>query len=195
MGTRWECERECCLCHRRDSTLGKLLGPVGMFRRGVPERSFQGTLSIPNLSGGGIIDLRLLPMCVGEDRATGQAIFVHRLCAIWSPEVYQTDEGTVKNILTAMKRGRAIRWVPSEVKRINRLLWRYLDWHHKIFYLAWLRTLCLKSTSRTCVNRCAKCNKTGATIGCVLERCQCSFHLSCAREAGCYFLPLRYLLR
>ncbi|KAK9815637.1 hypothetical protein WJX72_007259 [[Myrmecia] bisecta] len=45
---------------------------------------------------------------VGED-AAGLPIFVHRLCALWSPEVYQTDQGTLRCVMAAVKRGRAMR--------------------------------------------------------------------------------------
>ena len=44
------------------------------------------------------------------------------------------------------------------------------------------------------VCRCAYCNKRGATIGCRVERCAHSFHLHCARGAGCTFYPAKHVI-
>jgi hypothetical protein len=40
---------------------------------------------------------------------SGDAAHVHRLCALWSPEVYQTDEGTLKCVVQAIRRGRLMK--------------------------------------------------------------------------------------
>lgn len=42
--------------------------------------------------------------------------------------------------------------------------------------------------------RCAYCNKRGATIGCRVDRCAHSFHLHCARGAGCTFYPASHVI-
>ena len=34
---------------------------------------------------------------------------MHRLCAVWSPEVYQTMEGTLRCVTAALRRGRTIK--------------------------------------------------------------------------------------
>jgi hypothetical protein len=44
------------------------------------------------------------------------------------------------------------------------------------------------------VCRCAYCLKRGATIGCRVERCTHSFHLHCARGAGCTFYPTKHII-
>ncbi|CAD7697216.1 unnamed protein product [Ostreobium quekettii] len=77
------------------------------------------------------------------DGRGGRACYVHRACALWSAEVYQTERDTFKKLLQAVKRG------------------RYM--------------------------KCTYCNRIGATIGCHVERCMCSYHLDCARLAGCTF--------
>ncbi len=35
--------------------------------------------------------------------------------------------------------------------------------------------------------KCLRCALRGATLGCRLDRCKCSYHLHCAEEAGCTF--------
>ncbi|GAX79023.1 hypothetical protein CEUSTIGMA_g6463.t1 [Chlamydomonas eustigma] len=35
--------------------------------------------------------------------------YVHQLCALWSPEVYETEEGTLRGVLAAIRRGRQIK--------------------------------------------------------------------------------------
>ena len=41
--------------------------------------------------------------------------------------------------------------------------------------------------------KCAACGARGATLGCRVERCPCSYHLACARGAGrCAFYTATY---
>jgi hypothetical protein len=40
---------------------------------------------------------------------SGDVAYIHRLCALWSPEVYQTDEGTLKCVVQAIRRGRLMK--------------------------------------------------------------------------------------
>lgn len=40
--------------------------------------------------------------------------------------------------------------------------------------------------------RCHHCQERGATIGCRVDRCPLSFHLHCAKAAGCTFYPASY---
>lgn len=35
--------------------------------------------------------------------------------------------------------------------------------------------------------RCERCNKTGATVGCCLTSCQSNYHFMCARSRHCVF--------
>ncbi|CAK0741288.1 hypothetical protein CVIRNUC_001313 [Coccomyxa viridis] len=87
---------------------------------------------------------------VATDQQTGSEYYVHRLCAVWSPEVYQTMEGTLRCVTAALRRGRTI--------------------------------------------KCAYCRERGATIGCRVEKCTHSFHLHCARGAGCTFYPSKHII-
>ncbi len=64
--------------------------------------------------------------------------------------MYQTEQGTLRNVLAAVRRGRQV--------------------------------------------RCGHCGRRGATLGCLLERCPCSFHLACAARAGCTFHCSDYTL-
>eukprot|EP00793_Prasinoderma_coloniale_P006597 PRCOL_00001427-RA len=68
-------------------------------------------------------------------------ILVHKACAIWSPEVYEDDNGELKNIEKAVRRGRHL--------------------------------------------YCSYCGEKGATVGCRVEKCKCSYHVLCAYEADC----------
>ena len=62
--------------------------------------------------------------------------------------MYQTEQGSLRNVMAAVRRGRLM--------------------------------------------KCAQCGQRGATVGCRLERCACSFHLTCARQAGCAFYSASY---
>ncbi len=65
-------------------------------------------------------------------------------------QVYQTEQGTLRKVLAAVRRGRQM--------------------------------------------HCSHCGRRGATLGCLLERCPCSFHLPCAGKAGCAFHCSSYTL-
>ncbi|KAK9853642.1 hypothetical protein WJX84_007609, partial [Apatococcus fuscideae] len=82
--------------------------------------------------------------------SNGREVFVHRACALWSPEVFQTDKGTLKNIKAALTRSTSV--------------------------------------------RCEHCGHKGATLGCRVSACPCSYHLPCAQPAGCALYLSQYLL-
>jgi superfamily II DNA/RNA helicase len=42
--------------------------------------------------------------------------------------------------------------------------------------------------------RCSSCRVTGATIGCVVDKCKCNYHLRCAIESGGEFVEATYSL-
>ena len=43
------------------------------------------------------------------DQASGTPHYCHRLCALWSGEVFETEHGTLRCVLAAIKRGRTLR--------------------------------------------------------------------------------------
>lgn len=59
---------------------------------------------------------------VATDQQTGKEYHVHRLCAVWSPEVYQTVEGTLRCVTAALRRGRTIKCDTSVSMHITALL-------------------------------------------------------------------------
>ena len=91
--------------------------------------------------------------------------FVHRPCALWSPEVrffsfisfhrlapnqhpnflffqvHESEDGTLHRVLKAVRRGRQL--------------------------------------------KCSHCGKRGASLGCRIEKCKDTYHALCAEEAGC----------
>lgn len=40
--------------------------------------------------------------------------------------------------------------------------------------------------------RCAHCSRRGATLGCRVGRCSCTYHVACAEEAGATFFPATF---
>ncbi|CAH9104466.1 unnamed protein product [Cuscuta epithymum] len=48
--------------------------------------------------------------------------------------------------------------------------------------------------SRGRVLKCSRCGRTGATIGCRVDRCPKTYHLSCARATGCTFDHRKFLI-
>jgi hypothetical protein len=64
--------------------------------------------------------------------------------------VFETDRGTLRNVLAAIKRGRLM--------------------------------------------KCAHCGRRGATLGCRVASCSCSFHVACAKEAGCTYYCEQFLI-
>ncbi|CAL0326539.1 unnamed protein product [Lupinus luteus] len=85
-----------------------------------------------------------------NDRDGIARIWVHQLCAVWSPEVYFAGLGCLKNVRAALCRGRAL--------------------------------------------KCTRCGRRGATIGCRVDRCPKTYHLSCARANGCIFDHRKFLI-
>ncbi|KAK7244232.1 hypothetical protein RIF29_39051 [Crotalaria pallida] len=85
-----------------------------------------------------------------NDRDGIARIWVHQLCAVWSPEVYFAGLGCLKNVRAALCRGRAL--------------------------------------------KCTRCGRRGATIGCRVDRCPRTYHLSCARAYGCIFDHRKFLI-
>jgi len=77
------------------------------------------------------------------------SLLLHPMTPNWA-QVYQTEQGTLRKVLAAVRRGRQM--------------------------------------------HCSHCGKRGATLGCLLERCPCSFHLPCAGKAGCTFHCSSYTL-
>ncbi|RAL49115.1 hypothetical protein DM860_015106 [Cuscuta australis] len=57
---------------------------------------------------------------------------------------------------------------------------------------------CMKNVraalSRGRVLKCSRCARTGATIGCRVDRCPKTYHLSCARATGCIFDHRKFLI-
>ncbi len=99
---------------------------------------------------GGVLGALVGPFNTGSASAAASTCFVHRLCALWAPEVHEDDHGRLKNVGTAVRRGRGI--------------------------------------------LCAHCGRRGATVGCRVERCPCSYHLWCATQANCRFYVSNFLL-
>ena len=134
------------------------------------------------------------------------SLYCHRLCALWSPEVYQTDEGSLRCLQAAVKRGRAMRCIiglklsyvdnilPFSIRSPKELLFDKgkTEWHHHNIFKAPL--IGQSSPTSICLCRCSHCQARGATIGCRVERCSHSFHLHCARAAGCTFYPAQYVV-
>ena len=52
----------------------------------------------------------------------------------------------------------------------------------------------LPAIKRSRTVRCEECGLRGATLGCQVERCPCSFHLQCATKAKCTFYADAYLI-
>lgn len=42
--------------------------------------------------------------------------------------------------------------------------------------------------------KCSKCKESGATVGCIVEKCRCNYHLRCAIESGGQFIDSPYTL-
>eukprot|EP00983_Pelagomonas_calceolata_P123512 1161013-Pelagomonas_calceolata.AAC.16 len=47
-------------------------------------------------------------------------------------------------------------------------------------------------TLHTCTT--CRCGERGATVGCRVERCPCSYHLGCAKAAGAQFKPSQFVI-
>eukprot|EP00850_Spirogloea_muscicola_P015718 SM000123S25830 [mRNA] locus=s123:93745:101705:+ [translate_table: standard] len=84
-----------------------------------------------------------------SDRISGGGLWVHRECAVWSPEVYFRGAG-LRKVQNAIRRGRSL--------------------------------------------KCSRCGRSGATMGCRIDRCIRSYHLPCARSDSCHFDHDEYLV-
>lgn len=104
----------------------------------------------------------------------GQNEWTHVNCALWSAEVYEDDDGSLKNVHMAVLRGKQ--------------LVRHFDHHksHCIFSLYLLDKHLQPGVF--CLQRCEKCQKPGATVGCCLTSCTSNYHFMCARQCHCIFL-------
>jgi hypothetical protein len=95
----------------------------------------------------------------------GGEVWVHRLCALWCPEVFQTaddfDAASVKGVQKA-------------VRRANKIVGGGGD--------------------GLTAQKCAHCKELGAAIGCFDSRCGKSFHLLCAVDGGCDLNPEAFSL-
>ncbi len=113
--------------------------------------------------------------------------------------MYQPDVNTLKDVLPAIRRGRQIRQV----------------WHGQTLSCCTVSSCMIapahmsmppqerqsqpiarhnEGTTMPWHCRCAHCGRKGATVGCRIDRCQQSFHLPCAKEAGCKFNPRKYVM-
>jgi len=62
----------------------------------------------PTTRTGGILPSPLMGpynMATGSNRRT----FVHQICALWAPEVYTEEQGSLRNVMQAYRRGRHMR--------------------------------------------------------------------------------------
>lgn len=93
-------------------------------------------------------------------------------CALWSAEVFEDDDGSLKNVHMAVLRGKQ--------------LVRYGD--RRRFPLSYSIDGCSFTTCTFFIQRCEKCQKPGATVGCCLTSCTSNYHFMCARQCHCVFL-------
>lgn len=105
----------------------------------------------------------------------GQNEWTHVNCALWSAEVFEDDDGSLKNVHMAVLRGKQL--VRQDTLSITS--------SHFIFNVYFLTD---KYNLVFCVQRCEKCQKPGATVGCCLTSCTSNYHFMCARQCHCVFL-------
>lgn len=55
-------------------------------------------------------------------------------------------------------------------------------------------TCCGMHTNVTDLPMPRSCGERGATVGCRVERCPCSYHLACAKSAGAQFNPSKFVI-
>lgn len=116
-----------------------------------------------------------------DPRSTsGEPVYVHRMCALWCPQVFQTNRGTLRNVLSEVW-GRALCSAAAVAVLLQSL--------------SCLKPACLLVQVRRARQiKCASCGRRGAATGCHVPSCPLSFHLPCAAAAGCAFEPEKYLL-
>lgn len=100
----------------------------------------------------------------------GQNEWTHINCALWSSEVFEDDEGSLKNVHTAVLRGKQL------VRPVVR--------HHSSLGQADVYDLPVAFSFQ----RCEKCQLPGATVSCCLTSCTSNYHFMCARHCHCVFL-------
>lgn len=99
-------------------------------------------------------------------------------CALWSAEVFEDDDGSLKNVHMAVIRGKQL--VSMCILPLQK---KTTDIHGSLllesinFYLYFLL-----------LQRCEFCQKSGATVGCCLTSCTSNYHFMCSRAKNCVFL-------
>lgn len=104
----------------------------------------------------------------------GQNEWTHVNCALWSAEVFEDDDGSLKNVHMAVLRG----------KQLVRHFVQHCSCSISNVYLLYR----LLQPVVLCIQRCEKCQKPGATVGCCLTSCTSNYHFMCARQCHCVFL-------
>lgn len=101
--------RVCALCGRQESEqqasiIGEMLGPFYDENLG---QNTNGTC-LPCDDDGVDMYRNNDAKSNGNNSGKGSSmLFVHRLCALWSPEVYVNNEtGKLRNVMSAIRRGR-----------------------------------------------------------------------------------------
>ena len=122
-------------------------------------------------------DQRLGPLQgpVGDSRH-----FVHRCCALWSPEVRRAAEGGVANRCPALP--------PTPIACTFPPLYApppHLAQVHESPNGALLRVL--EAVRRGRQLKCSCCGRRGASIGCRVVRCKRTMHVPCAQQVGAMF--------
>lgn len=138
-----------------------------------------------------------------HDAKGGQELYVHRLCALWSPEVCRSahPNSTARHAArltlhegTARPAQCTCKGLTSPASTTHLQQGQASIKPHKTAPLCQvfqteagtLRNV-LAAVRRGRQMQCRACGRRGATLGCLLERCPCSFHLPCARAAGVTF--------
>eukprot|EP00798_Chlamydomonas_sp_ICE-L_P026836 gene26836-4434_t len=136
---------------------------------------------------GGSLGPMLGPLTVGSG---GDSLYVHRLCALWTPEMYQSDSRQLRLILPIPSPRRCVpnRFQAAETCTASPILTQVYQTEKGA-----LRNVAV-AIKRGRQLKCQYCKKRGASLGCRLERCMASYHLHCARLAGCSFFAEGFML-
>lgn len=108
----------------------------------------------------------------------GQNEWTHVNCALWSAEVFEDDDGSLKNVHMAVLRGKQL--VRQDTLAITN--------SHFIFNVYLLDRHVQPVFNLFSIQRCEKCQKPGATVSCCLTSCTSNYHFMCARQCHCVFL-------
>lgn len=106
----------------------------------------------------------------------GQNEWTHVNCALWSAEVFEDDDGSLKNVHLAVHRGKQL--VRTTSKVCTFLLCTIIT--RGSLEDVWLFLFLSQ--------RCEKCQMPGATVSCCLTSCTNNYHFMCARHCHCIFL-------